>query len=303
MSEIKGTIFNIQRFCTQDGPGIRTTVFMKGCPLRCAWCHNPESHRVAPELLFSPEKCIGCGDCATACTVGCHRMLDGLHRFDRSACAGCGKCAESCCTGALELCGRTATVDEVLGTVVRDAAFYKNTGGGMTLSGGEPLAQGEFTLALAKEAKARGLHVCIETCGHGKPELVRALAEYIDIFLLDCKLTDLELHKQYTGVDNRLILENLALLDELGAHIVLRCPILPDINLTDAHFDGLAALAKRFASIQQFDLEPYHPLGISKSERLGRAAAYANTDLMDKKLLEPYAALLRERTGLPVNIQ
>ena len=127
MSETTGTIFNIQRFCTQDGPGIRTTVFLKGCPLRCAWCHNPESHRVAPEVLFSPEKCIGCGDCAAVCDAGCHRMTDGLHGFDRRACAACGKCAADCCTGALELCGHEASVDEVLSTVVRDAPFYKNT--------------------------------------------------------------------------------------------------------------------------------------------------------------------------------
>lgn len=303
MIEAKGTIFNIQRFCTQDGPGIRTTVFMKGCPLRCAWCHNPESHHVAPELLFSGEKCIGCGDCSTACANACHVMRDGMHGFDRTACAGCGSCAEVCCTGALELCGRTATVQEVLDTVVRDAAFYKNTGGGMTLSGGEPLAQGEFTLELVKEAKARGLHICLETCGYGKPELVRELAQYIDIFLLDCKLTDAELHKRYTGVDNVLILQNLALLNSLGAHIVLRCPILPDVNLNEAHFDGLAALAESHPAIRQIDLEPYHPLGISKSERLGRTAAYANTELLDKKLLEPFAEQLRARTGLPVNIQ
>ena len=303
MSETTGTIFNIQRFCTQDGPGIRTTVFLKGCPLRCAWCHNPESHRVAPEVLFSPEKCIGCGDCAAVCEAGGHQMRDGMHGFDRRVCTACGKCTADCCTGALELCGRTATVEEVLDTVLRDAPFYKNTGGGMTLSGGEPLAQADFTLALAKEAKARGLHICIETCGHGKPETVRELAQYVDIFLLDCKLTDAELNRQYTGVDNSLILENMALLDSLGAHIVLRCPILPDINLTDTHFDGLAALAKKFAAVNQFDLEPYHPLGISKAERLGRTAAYANTELMDKKLLEPYAERLRQRTGLPVNIQ
>ena len=300
---VTGIIFNIQRFCTQDGPGIRTTVFLKGCPLRCAWCHNPESHRIAPEVLFSPEKCIGCGDCAAACEKQLHRMTEGLHGFDRHGCGGCGRCAEACCTGALELCGHTVTPQEALATVLRDREFYKNTGGGMTLSGGEPLAQADFTLELLKEAKKEGLHICMETCGYGDPAVVKEAARYVDTFLFDCKLTDAALHREYTGVDNTLILENLALLDSLGARIVLRCPILPDINLTDAHFDGLAALAKRFASIQQFDLEPYHPLGISKAERLGRPAAYANTDLMDKKLLEPYAALLRERTGLPVNIQ
>ncbi len=303
MSGVTGTVFNIQRFCTQDGPGIRTTVFLKGCPLHCAWCHNPESHRAAPELLFSPDKCIGCGDCAAVCEKGLHRMQDGLHGFDRRGCTGCGRCAEACCTGALELCGHTSTPEEVLATVLRDREFYKNTGGGMTLSGGEPLAQPQFTLALLKAARAEGLHICMETCGHGDPAVVREAAQYVDLFLFDCKLTDTALHRQYTGMDNALILQNMAALDAMDADLVLRCPILPDVNLNEAHFDGIAALADRFSSIRQIDLEPYHPLGISKAERLGRAAAYDRTTLLERSELEPFAEKLRARTGLPVNIQ
>ncbi|MBQ8611768.1 MAG: glycyl-radical enzyme activating protein [Oscillospiraceae bacterium] len=303
MSDATGTIFNIQRFCTQDGPGIRTTVFVKGCPLRCAWCHNPESHRIAPEVMFSPEKCIGCGDCAAMCEKGLHSMTGGMHGFDRRGCGGCGKCAEACCTGALELCGYAAAPQEVLATVLRDREFYKNTGGGMTLSGGEPLAQPAFTLALLKAAKAEGLHICMETCGYGDPAVVKEAAQYTDLFLFDCKLTDAALHKQYTGVDNTLILQNLAMLNELGAHIVLRCPILPDVNLNDAHFDGIAVLAERYGCIEQIDLEPYHPLGISKSERLGRAAAYDRTSLLERSELEPFAQKLREQLSVPVNIQ
>ena len=294
-----GTIFNIQRFCVDDGPGIRTSVFLKGCPLRCAWCHNPESQNAAPQLLFSPERCIGCGACVTDCPKGLHRLENGSRHFDRSGCENCGRCAVRCYAGALEYCGRTVTVDEVMETVLRDASFYQN-GGGMTITGGEPLAQPSFCTALAAAAKNEGIHVCVETSGFGGTETLLALAPYVDVFYFDFKVWDDALHQKYVGVSNRPILHNLHALSAIGADIVLRCPIIPKINLCREHFDAIARTAKDNAAVKQIELLAYHPLGISKSARLGRTAAYANREFLGKDALEPYAVLLREKTGLNV---
>ena len=295
-----GVIFNIQRFCVQDGPGIRTTVFLKGCPLRCAWCHNPESHRKAPEMLFDAEKCILCGACAAAC--GRHVIADGKHLFDREGCVGCGRCAQSCFTDALERCGRVASVQEVLDVVARDRDFYRD-GGGMTLSGGEPMLQPEFALALVRGAKDRGLHVCMETCGECAAEALRAVAEYVDLFLYDVKVLDEDLHRRYTGVSNRRILENLAMLDRMGKATVLRCPILPGINLDDAHFEAVAALAERMEHVQEIQFEPYHPLGVQKSMRLGREAAYAEREFLSRAEVEKFAARAQGRTLVKMVVQ
>lgn len=297
---MEGIVFNIQRFCVQDGPGVRTTVFLKGCPLRCAWCHNPESHRREPEMLFDPSKCIGCGACAAACPR--HSFPDGLHRFDREGCAGCGKCAEQCYAESLELCGRTETVETVLDTVVRDKAFYGETGG-MTLSGGEPMYQPDFAIALAKGAKERGVGVCIETCGACDSEKLMEIAQYVDLFLYDVKILDDALHRQYTGASNQKCLENLERISRSGAKIILRCPIIPGVNLTDEHFAGIAALAERLDGVQEIQLEPYHPLGVSKAERLGRTADYAEKQFLERAVVEEYAERARRLTKVSMIVQ
>lgn len=297
---MEGIIFNIQRFCVQDGPGIRTTVFLKGCPLRCAWCHNPESHRRRPEVLFDAEKCLRCGACAAVCHR--HVLKNGAHEFFREDCAACGRCAEVCYADALEMCGRAASVDEVLDVVVRDRAFYRENGG-MTLSGGEPMSQPEFALALAEGTKARGLHVCMETCGECAPEALRAAAKFVDLFLYDVKLLDDAAHRQYTGVSNRRILENLTMLDRMGKPVVLRCPILPGVNLNDAHFEGVAALAQRLSCVQEIQFEPYHPLGVQKSARLGRESAYANREFLDRVEVEAYVRRAQEKTRVKMVVQ
>ena len=255
---MEGYVFNIQRFCVQDGPGIRTTVFLKGCPLRCAWCHNPESHHRKPEILFDPSKCIMCGACAAACER--HTFVDGKHLFNRDGCAGCGRCAENCYADALELCGKTMTAEEVIDTVARDKAFYRD-GGGMTLSGGEPLMQPDFSAELARLAKEKGIHVAMETCGECAPETLKKVAQHVDLFLFDIKAMDAEIHKQYTGVSNERILKNLETLNGMGKAIILRCPIIPGVNLTEEHFAAVADLAEKLENVLEVQLEPYHPLG------------------------------------------
>ncbi|MBQ2968571.1 MAG: glycyl-radical enzyme activating protein [Clostridia bacterium] len=269
---MQGTIFNIQKFCINDGPGIRTTVFLKGCPLRCVWCHNPESQRVAPELMFDPQKCIGCGKCFAVCPKEAHSMTETAHVLDREKCVACGACAINCYAESLEMAGKTATVDEILEEVMKDEAFYQNSGGGMTLSGGEPLAQPEFSVALLKGAKEKGLHTAVETCGFSAKEIFKSLAEYTDLFLFDWKITNDSLHKEYTGVSNVKILENLELANQMGKQIVLRCPIIPSVNDTKEHFAGIADLANRLEHVIGIDVEPYHPLGTGKNERLGKEA-------------------------------
>ena len=217
-----GIVFDIQKFSIHDGPGIRTNVFLKGCPLSCLWCHNPESARFQPELFYRDDKCVGCGACVGACPADCHAVTAEGHLFDRAACVACGACAEVCPTGALEMCGREMTVDEVMAEVLRDRPFYETSGGGMTVSGGEPFARFPFLLELLKAAKEAGLDTAVETSGFTAPAQIAEAAPYIDTFLYDYKETDPEKHRAFTGVDNAPILENLALLDTLGARVILR---------------------------------------------------------------------------------
>jgi pyruvate formate lyase activating enzyme len=218
--------------------------------------------------MLHAEKCIGCKECASVCPRGLHSFADGAHTIDRESCIACGSCADVC-VGALELCGYERAVDEVMAEVIKDEAFYKNSGGGMTLSGGEPFMQHEFALELLKAAKERGLHTCIETCGYVDSAILREFIPYVDIFLWDIKETDRERHKQYTGVYNDKIMQNLALLNEQKASVVLRCPLIPNYNLRDEHLEAIGALAESLDCVMRVDVEPYHPLGSSKSQALG----------------------------------
>lgn len=295
-----GTVFNIQKSCVNDGPGIRTTVFLKGCPLRCAWCHNPESHSPHPEIFFYPDRCIGCGRCVPVCPKGAHRIENGVHLYDRSLCTVCGACAAVCPGGALEIMGEEMTAEEVIDEVMKDKVFYDTSGGGMTLSGGEPLMQFDFALSLLALAKEKGIHTCVETCGFVPTERICKAAEVTDIFLYDWKLTDSDLHRQYTGVDNELIEKNLRTLDEMGAKTVLRCPIIPGVNDNEAHLTGIADLANSLQNILRIEVEPYHPLGNDKLRRLGKEGTAPIFETPDSDTAEEWIATIAKHTQIPV---
>lgn len=297
---MEGTIFNIQKFCVNDGPGIRTTVFMKGCPLNCLWCHNPESKAKDPEILYDSKKCILCGNCQAVCQQKCHQFAGQEHTFGRENCIRCGACAEACVADALEIMGRTVHVEEVIAEVLKDEVFYKNSGGGMTLSGGEPMAQMNFTQALLTAAKEKGLHVCMETCGFSFWENYEKVLAYVDVFLFDYKITDPALHKKYTGVSNERILENLEKLDQAGAKIILRCPIIPTINDTQEHFAGIAGTANRLNNVLEINVEPYHPLGSSKSAMLSRVYPLEHLTFPENETVESWMQKIRSMTSVPV---
>ena len=265
-----GRIFDIQRFSIHDGPGIRTTVFLKGCPLRCLWCGNPESIGTEPILSYLPDKCIGCGDCVKVCPETALSLdASGKAVLDRGRCTGCGDCASKCDAQALQIVGRDVTVEEVLDVVLRDRGYYEASGGGMTLSGGEPLLQPAFTEALLKEAKLQGLDCCVETSGYTLWGALRRLLSLVDFWLYDYKETDPRLHEKFTGKSNTLILDNLQRLDDAGAKILLRCPMIPEHNARQEHLDGIVALARRLPKLHGVELLPYYDLWRAKLERFG----------------------------------
>lgn len=297
---MKGMVFDIQKFSIHDGPGIRTTVFLKGCPLSCLWCHNPESQQREPEISFIPEKCIGCGWCFENCPPKGHVMENGGHVLHRELCIRCGKCTEKCYAGANTLIGREMMVEEVLADVLKDLPFYENSGGGMTLSGGEPLYQMEFTAALLAEAKGKGLHTCLETCGFAQLSQFMRILPDVDLFLYDFKESDPDRHLRYTGAPLQLILENLAALDKAGASLILRCPIIPGMNDRADHFHAIADKASKLKHVLAVNIMPYHPLGESKLGRLGRPGQIENKSFPDENTVTGWINAIQDRTSVPV---
>lgn len=272
----RGTVFDIKRFAVHDGPGIRTSVFLKGCPLHCPWCHNPEGLSPQPQLIFTPEKCIGCGGCVQVCPRGAHRLVNGRHRLDWDRvdprqCADCGACVEGCYAGALRLAGRRTTVAEVMDEVLRDRPFYESSGGGITLSGGEPLAQEGFCEGLLRAARSEGIHTALNTTGCASWTQVAALLPFLGLVLYDLKHMDRERHIALTGMSNEPILDNLRRLDAAGQAIWIRVPLIPGWNDEASNFHALGQFLSSLKHIQRMEILRYHRLAGSKYGQIGRA--------------------------------
>jgi len=263
-----GTIFNLQRYSTRDGPGIRTTVFFKGCPLRCCWCHNPEGQEERPQLVLRPDRCIGCGQCLAVCPSGAIQRNVDVISTNRSLCLACGKCNEACPAAAREIVGRRVSVGELAIEVERDQPFYRQSGGGVTFSGGEPLAQPQFLGAILQVLRARRIHSAVDTCGHAPTETVQALVPWVDLWLYDLKVMDRSIHRQYTGQSNELILENLSVLARQGAPIWVRMPVIPGINDQPRNVRQTAEFLGDLG-LREIQLLSYHAGGTVKADRIG----------------------------------
>ena len=292
---VKGLISYVQKFSIHDGPGIRTTVFLKGCPLECLWCGNPETMSSSPEIMFSENICMGCGLCMEACQNGVIKIVQGqppMRNLD--LCIGCGDCAEVCPKNALVLRGKWMSVEAVFTEIEKDLPFYRRSGGGVTLSGGEPFLQADFIKALLKMSAERGIHTAVDTSGYTKWSSIEQCMEYIDLFLYDIKHVDPVMHQKGTRVSNKLILENLKKLFNLGKDIVLRLPLIPDFNTSTQNLKQITVFARE-AGAKEIRILPYHRYGSGKYKKIGKKYALEELQLMDeqdveqaKKILEKY---------------
>jgi len=302
MSE--GIVFNVQRFSIHDGPGIRTTVFLKGCPLRCFWCHNPEGLRSGPELQVFPRLCIACGACGAVCSEGAQVIEGGRHEFRRDLCKGCGRCAQECFSGALVLVGRCMSVREVMEQILADRPFYEQSGGGVTLSGGEPLLQKRFAGSLLESCRKEGLHTAVETAGYYAWETLEEILPLVDLVMMDLKHMDTAKHRLATGVGNELILETARRLAGTETQILFRVPVIPGVNDTPEAVGGIATFVRDLSRKRDRDMTiglellPFHPLGSDKYASLGMDDPAAGMNALPRERLEE----LERATGIGIAV-
>ena len=261
-------VFDIKRYAIHDGPGIRTTVFLKGCLLNCSWCHNPEGKAREQEFMWWKERCIGCRDCQNVCTKGAISFLDDSFVFDNKKCDLCRACADACHSQALKLVGKEMTVTQAMKEIEKDMVFYDESGGGVTLSGGEPLLQPDFSASLLRACKEIGIHTAVDTCGHADSDIVSQISKHVDLFLYDLKLINDEKHAKFTGVSNKLILENLKRLSDNGQKIIVRFPLVPGVNDDEKDVLELGGFVSSLKDVKELSILPYHKAGVEKSKRL-----------------------------------
>lgn len=292
--ETSGLIFNFQRFSLHDGPGIRTIVFFKGCPLHCYWCSNPESQSPHPQLTYNEEICMKCATCIKICpNQAITKKKNNTIIINRSQCQNCGLCSQYCPTTALQMKGKYMTIDQVTKEIDKDIVFYKTSEGGVTISGGEPLFQHQFLKNLLKECHIRGIHTVVETSGVSLWHHIKAIIPYTDLFFYDLKIMDRKQHYKYTGSDNEFILENLIKLQEKTHHIVIRVPIIPGINDSDENLSAFANFLKTI-NFQRIDLLPYHRYGEKKYEMLGKLYLLKSLETPAKKEMSLYQEKLKK---------
>ena len=280
---MKANIFNIQKFSIHDGPGIRTTVFFKGCPLNCIWCHNPESQNSEKEVLYDKNKCTLCGNCMKTCQNNAIEIKNNDLKINVDKCTFCGECIVCCINGARQIAGKEYTVDEVMKEVLKDRVFYKNSKGGVTLSGGEPLIYAGFVEELLINLKKENIHTAVDTCGAVDFNVLERISRYSDLFLYDLKSTDNEKHILYTGVSNINIIDNLIKLSKIHNNINLRLPLIDGINTDEDNIIEIIKLIKN-TNIKKINLLPYHDIAMHKYEKLGRSYAKNMKRPEDEKL-------------------
>jgi glycyl-radical enzyme activating protein len=294
MNRQKGMIFDILRGSIYDGPGVRTTVFFKGCALRCIWCHNPESWSTEPQLFYNQEKCVHCLACISYCPTGAQQASGGRHIVKFELCIACGKCIKACNFNALQITGYQFDANSILEEIKRDKNFYDTSGGGVTLSGGEPLLQKTIVWDLLKKCRENDIHTCVETSGFIQRGILKDILPLVDIFLFDYKCTDSRRHKELTGVPNDLILANLDYLYMQGAEIILRCPMVPGVNDSWEHLKGIAELEAKYPRLKGIEILSYHNMGVSKGNSIGATVKLQDIKTVDQAKKDEWAKTFHE---------